>query len=99
VSKDVKKGFGEIDCSLLYDKCLTPTWHFLPECITLYILTVFNEWQNGILTTNFITLSSTEDALKHVLKALKDKAQVAKPKWEHSSIIVDIALAKLNVLE
>ena len=65
----------------------------------LYTVMVFDEWRNGILVAYFIISSSTENALKHVLQALKDKAVSMNANWEPSSIIVDNAQAELNVLE
>ena len=60
---------------------------------------VFDEWRNGIPVAYFIISSSTENALKPVLQALKDKAVSMNANWKLSSIIVDNAQAELNVLQ
>lgn len=65
----------------------------------LYTVMVFDEWRNGIPVAYFIISSSTENALKPVLQALKETALAVKPDWEPSSVIVDNAQAELNVLE
>jgi hypothetical protein len=52
---------------------------------------VSDEWRNGILVAYFIISSSTENALKLVLQALKDKAVFIIADWKPSSIIVDNA--------
>jgi hypothetical protein len=43
------------------------SWQYL-----FYTVMVFDEWRNGIPVAYFIILSSTENALKPVLQALKD---------------------------
>ena len=60
---------------------------------------VFDEWRNGIPVAYFIISSSTENALKPVLHALKEKAVSMNANWKPSSIIVDNAQAELNVLQ
>jgi hypothetical protein len=59
---------------------------------------VSEEWRNGIYVAYFIISNSTENALKPVLQALKDKAVFMNADWKPSSIIVDNAQAELNVL-
>ena len=70
------------------------SWQYL-----VYTVMVFDEWRNGIPVAYFIISSSTENALKPVLQALKDKAISMNADWEPSSIIVDNAQAELNILE
>ena len=69
-------------------------WQYL-----FYTVMVFDEWRNGIHVAYFNISSFTENALKLMLQALKDKAVSMNADWEPSSIIVDNAQAEFNVLE
>jgi hypothetical protein len=84
-------------------KKLSIVWNMFPNFTyftqyPLYIVMVFDEWQNGIPVAFIITSKCTKEDILHWLTSLCNRMVKHREDWYSNALIVDCAKAELNCI-